>query len=211
MFFYLIIGLTIGYFAGSLHGSLVANQLSGKNVKQLGTNNAGASNAFIQLGKKYGVLVAVIDIAKGAIALLIVHLIMQNSATHLPEKTQFFILVVTGAAAVIGHNYPIWMRFEGGKGTATMIGMLLMLDWTWGSFALFTFLLVTWLTDYIVIGGIMLYLMLIIQAFAEHSTASAVVGILLFIIMAIKHRENFERISNGTEKKVSESLKGKKA
>lgn len=202
------IAIVLGYLFGSLHGSVLASRLSGRNLKELGTKNAGASNAFIELGKGYGVLVAVVDIAKGAIAIGVIAWLLQQFST-IETDSLFFFYTLTGTFAVIGHNFPVWMKFNGGKGTATMIGMMLALDWHWGLFALVAFLIITWLTDYIVIGGLMLYLVLIVETLTKHSVISFWVALGLLVVMIYQHRENFERIHLKTEKRVSTAFRSK--
>ncbi|WP_328799648.1 glycerol-3-phosphate acyltransferase [Savagea serpentis] len=202
------LSIAIGYLFGSLHGSVLASRLSGRNLKELGTKNAGASNAFIELGKGYGMLVAIVDISKGAIAIGTMAILLHQFSSVEPNSL-FFLYILTGTFAVIGHNFPIWMKFNGGKGTATMIGMMLALDWHWGLFALITFLIITWLTDYIVIGGLMLYLVLIVETLTKHSVMSFWVALGLLAVMIYQHRENFERIHLKTEKRVSAAFRSK--
>lgn len=208
MIMWSFIAVAIGYLFGSLHGSVLASRLAGRNLKELGTKNAGASNAFIELGKGYGILVAIVDISKGAVAIGVIAWLLERFSLFDPSSL-FFLYTLTGTFAVIGHNFPVWMKFNGGKGTATMIGMMLALDWHWGLFALAAFLIITWLTDYIVIGGLMLYLVLIVETLTKHSVISFWVALGLLVVMIYQHRENFERIHLKTEKRVSAAFRSK--
>jgi acyl phosphate:glycerol-3-phosphate acyltransferase len=107
-----------GYLLGSIPTAYVAGRLSrGKDIRQLGDGNMGAQNAFRQLGPAIGLMVGVIDAAKGAFAVLLAQ------AFGLPQSVVF----VTGGAAVIGHNWPFLIGFRGGRGEATTIGILLVL------------------------------------------------------------------------------------
>src|SRR4051812_24693385 len=118
-----IIGIIIfGYLIGCLHGSTVAHLISGVNLKETGVKNAGASNAMIVLGKRYGALVALIDIGKGIFAVVAVRLL--TGYFGLPAEYMILLLFIVGAAVIFGHNFPSHMKFKGGKGTATVIGVL---------------------------------------------------------------------------------------
>jgi glycerol-3-phosphate acyltransferase PlsY len=108
----------LGYLLGSIPTAYVAGRLSrGSDIRRLGDGNMGAQNAFRQLGPAIGILVGLIDAAKGAIAVLLAQ------ALGMPQSVVF----VTGGAAVIGHNWPFLLRFRGGRGEATTIGILMVL------------------------------------------------------------------------------------
>lgn len=205
---WLFIVFIICYFIGCLHGSVVAQKLSGVNLKETGVRNAGASNATIVLGKKFGMLVAAIDIGKGVIAILIAHVILQW-ITMAPEYHALF-LYIASAAVILGHVYPFYMKFDGGKGTATIIGVLLGLNWWLGLIAVAIFILATIISDYIVVGVFTLYASLMIIAIWKFpSTWTLLISIILLLVAIYKHTENFKRIRLGEEKKVSAVL-GKK-
>ncbi|KAA0955837.1 glycerol-3-phosphate acyltransferase [Sporosarcina sp. ANT_H38] len=190
-----------GYAVGCLHGSVVAQKISGVNLKETGVKNAGASNATIVLGKKFGALVAAIDIGKGAGAVLLVHYFTKNAG--LPEDSVALLLFLTAAAAVIGHNFPFYMNFNGGKGTATIIGVLLAIDWRVGLIGFVLFVVVALVTDFLVFGVLMLYVTLIAMAVRADGYWPIVIAALLFAIAIWKHLENFQRMKERSEKRVS--------
>ena len=108
----------LGYFLGSIPTAYIAGRvLKGKDIRQIGDGNMGAQNAFWQLGAKIGFLVGTVDIANGALAVIIAQ------AANLPQVA----VLVTGAAAVIGHSWPVFLKFRGGRGESTAIGVLLVL------------------------------------------------------------------------------------
>ena len=110
--------VALGYFFGSIPTAYIAGRLlKGKDIRQIGDGNMGAANAFRQLGAKIGTTVFLIDAGKGALAILIAQ------AASLP----LVAVLLTGAAAVIGHNWPVFIGFRGGKGESTTIGVLLTL------------------------------------------------------------------------------------
>jgi glycerol-3-phosphate acyltransferase PlsY len=108
--------VTLGYFIGSIPTAYIAGRLlKGKDIRRLGDANMGAANAFRQLGAKVGITVGIIDAAKGVLAVVIAQL------ANIPQLA----VLLTGVAVVVGHNWPVFLRFRGGRGEATTIGVLL--------------------------------------------------------------------------------------
>jgi len=202
---WLAVILLAGYVLGCVHGSVLAQQLSGVNLKETGVKNAGASNATIVLGKKFGALVALIDIGKGVLAILVLRALLGSTFS---EEAVWTLLFLAGAAVVIGHNFPFYMKFNGGKGTATVIGVLLALDWRIGLAGLVLFITASLLSDYIVVGVLMLYVtLLVFSVWMAEGAWPIVTAAGLFLLALWKHIENLKRIREGTEKKVSAVFK----
>ena len=198
-----------GYFIGGLHGSYIAQWISGVNVKDQGVKNSGASNATIVLGWKFGALVALFDIGKGFIAVLLLAYILDTQS--LINGYTNTLLLLIGAAVVIGHNYPFWMNFDGGKGTASIIGIMFAVDWRMGCIGLTLLILITVITDYLPIGVLFLYLTLLVYVFwFMGGFWPNFISLALFTLAIWKHRENILRIKQGTEPKVSTVMKKKK-
>ncbi|MDN4606239.1 glycerol-3-phosphate acyltransferase [Sporosarcina highlanderae] len=200
--------IVFGYIVGCLHGSTIARWISGVNLKETGVKNAGASNAMIVLGKKYGALVALIDIGKGIIAVFVVRWLVDHY--QLPAEHATFLLFAVGAAVVFGHNFPFHMKFNGGKGTATVIGVLFAIDWRFGLAGFALFVLVALVTDLMVFGVLMLYITLILMAFWLDGTWTIFVAALLFLMAIWKHIENLKRIREGTEPRIRAAFKKKR-
>lgn len=197
--------LLTGYVIGCAHGSVLAQRLSGVNLKETGVKNAGASNATIVLGKRYGALVALVDIGKGALSIIILRMLLGNAFS---EEVVWTLLFLAGAAVVFGHNFPFYMNFNGGKGTATVIGVLLALDWRIGLAGLALFIAASLLSNYIVVGVLMLYVTLLVLAVWMAEGAWPIVTAAgLFLLALWKHIENLRRIKEGTEKKVRTVIK----
>jgi glycerol-3-phosphate acyltransferase PlsY len=107
--------ILLGYLLGSIPTAYIAGHiLKGDDIRQMGDENMGAANAFRELGRKAGVMVGIIDAGKGALAVIIAQ------ATNMPQ----IAVMCTGAAAVIGHNWPVFIGFRGGRGESTTIGIL---------------------------------------------------------------------------------------
>ncbi|MDW0114127.1 glycerol-3-phosphate acyltransferase [Sporosarcina saromensis] len=203
-----IIGIIVfGYLVGCLHGSTVAQWFSGVNLKESGVKNAGASNATIVLGKRFGALVAIIDIGKGIFAILAVRFIAERVGFSVESLTALLFLV--GVAVVFGHNFPFHMKFNGGKGTATIIGVLFALDWRFGLAGLVLFIIVALLTDILVYGVLMLYGTFLAAAIWMVGVWPIVIAVLLFVMAIWKHSENIQRIRNGTEPRIRAVFKKK--
>lgn len=205
-----ILCVLIGYLMGCIHGSKIAQFLSGVDLKKTGHGNAGASNATLSLGWKYGILVAIIDIGKGVVAIIGIHMYLANTAIFTEEQT--WLLTYTIAAGVIlGHNFPFHMGFNGGKGTASIIGILLAVDWKIGLFALILFVILSFTTNYLIVGVFEFYLVFCTATYLWiPGMGPTLIAIGLFIIAIILHSENIKRLIQGTEPKVTSAFKKSK-
>ena len=208
IWFYIVIIIISGYLVGSLHGSVIAQKLSGINVKENGIKNSGASNATIVLGWKYGLLVAIFDIGKGFLSVFL----LSSLTSNLQEYSEFHIslLYLMSFMVVIGHNYPVWMKFNGGKGTAAVIGVLFALDWKMGLIGLVGLVLTSLITDYLLIGVLFLYLTFCgYSIWCSNDAWPIIIAFSLLLLATWKHRENILRIKAGAEPRVSRVLKFK--
>ncbi|RAZ80899.1 glycerol-3-phosphate acyltransferase [Planococcus halotolerans] len=210
MTLWIVSALISGYVIGCLHGSLVAQILSGTNIKATGVKNSGASNAAIVLGWKYGALVAFLDIFKGFAAVMAMRLLLGSSS--LPSETVWAILFFIAAGVVLGHNFPFYMKFNGGKGTAAVIGVMIALDWQLGLLGLALLIVIALATDYLVIGVLALYAVFLLIAFwPADGLWPYVIALSLMAMAFLKHLENIRRVKDGTENKVSAVLRKKSA
>jgi glycerol-3-phosphate acyltransferase PlsY len=210
MWVWLTVVLCGGYLLGCLHGARIAQIISGVNLKNEGVKNFGASNATIVLGKKYGALVAAVDIGKGVLAVMLAHTIAVQ--TNLSDENSIIIVFAAGAAVVFGHIFPFFMNFNGGKGTATVIGILFGINWLFGLLAFIVFIVVALVTDYLVFGVLMLYISLFIFAMWFSSGIwPPIIALGLFVVAILKHFENIQRMKKGDESRISAVFKkGKK-
>jgi len=201
--------LVAGYLIGCIHGSNAAQVLSGVNLKKAGHGNAGASNATLSLGWKYGILVGLIDIGKGIFAILLFRFIL-NDYFSFTDSEISILLYLTGAAVILGHNFPIHMKFRGGKGTASLIGIFIALDWKMGLIGFIAIIVFSLITDYLIIGVFVLYAIFVISALIfEPSISPSIISFLLFLIAFYLHKENMKRMRHGTEPKVTSAFKKK--
>ena len=164
-----------------------------------GSANLGASNAAIVIGWRAGILTGIHDIAKGALAVILARLLFPN-AVH--------IGAVAGVACVLGHIFPFYLKFRGGKGFASYLGMLLALDWKFALIMMGLVLVVTLIFDYIVIGTVSVIVIgPVYFGIASQSFMMPLILLAASAVILYKHRENFPRILNGTEKGLRSVLK----
>ena len=196
---YIIASFT-GYFLGSFQTAFFMGKLvSSIDIRQHGSNNAGASNVAIVVGWKYGVITALTDILKGVVAVWFIRFLY-------PDST--FLPFLAGSMAVIGHIFPYYLGFSGGKGLATMIGMALAYDYRIGLIMFITVALITIITNYIAIAAIVMYTLfpVLIYIFG-YTSDNIIVAIVLAFIAYYKHHINVIRIINKEEKGLRASLK----
>ena len=157
-----------------------------------------------------GHLSRLLTLVKGILAIGLLRLLLGSTA--LSFEVQWVLLFLMGASVVIGHNYPFWMHFDGGKGTASVIGVMLVLDWRIGLAGLLLMIVISLVTDYLLIGVLFLYITFFVLAFwVTDSPMPLIITIALFLLALWKHRENIQRLKTGTEPRVSSVIKKKKA
>ncbi|WP_342470589.1 glycerol-3-phosphate acyltransferase [Ureibacillus sp. FSL K6-3587] len=206
----LIISLIAGYFIGCIHGSNVAQYLSGVNLKEAGHGNAGASNATLTLGWKYGILVGLIDIGKGVLAIILAKYFLNHFTSLDAEQISIFLYLI-GAAVIFGHNFPIHMNFRGGKGTASLIGIFVAINWKMGLLAVVGLIVVSLLTNYLILGVFFFYFAFAISALLyEPSLWPFIIVLFLLLVAIILHLENIKRMKRGTEPTIRSAFKKKK-
>ncbi|HWK23502.1 MAG TPA: glycerol-3-phosphate acyltransferase [Ureibacillus sp.] len=205
----IIIVILAGYSIGCIHGSTIAKLLSGVDLKKVGHGNAGASNATLSLGWKFGVLVALIDIGKGILAIVLLRLSLIYTAFTFEQTS--LLLYLIGASVILGHNFPIHMKFRGGKGTASLIGIFVALNWKIGLLAVVVFIIASLITNYLLIGVFILYIIFSVTALLIEPTIwpFLITLFLLFIALTL-HIENIQRMRAGIEPRVTAAFKKKR-
>ena len=149
----ILTSIIVGYFMGNLMASyLVAKWVMGYDIRQHGTGNAGGSNSFMLMGWKNGLIVGVVDNLKAFIAVYIIRILYTNHP-DLP-----LLMIIAGSMAVIGHIFPFFMSFKGGKGVACFMGMCLGVDGMIGLYVILIIMGLTILTDYVALASIIGYI-----------------------------------------------------
>ena len=204
---YTIAVAVIAYLIGSINSSiLISKAVTGKDIRTSGSGNAGATNMLRTMGKKYAVITLVIDILKGVVALLLAKLAINlgayTSATY-----------IAGVAVVLGHNFPVFFGFKGGKGVATSLGVVLLLDWKIGLITLVVALAIMAISKYVSLGSITAAVVfMVLQVIAMAVTDSFDIARLICVLilgglLIIRHRANIVRLANGTENKLGAKKK----
>ncbi|WP_414672210.1 glycerol-3-phosphate acyltransferase [Lentibacillus sp.] len=191
----------IGYLFGCIHGSQVIGKYKKMDIKNTGVKNSGASNTTILLGWKYGILVALIDIFKATLSVLLVLYILESQGITGPAQT--LLVYINALFIIVGHNHPVTMKFSGGKGTASLVGILLAIDWQIAVIGIAILLLFTLATDYLVVGVLFMYVSFLVTTFLFFGIEPTMVVVLLSIMSILKHMENYKRIINKEETKIS--------
>jgi glycerol-3-phosphate acyltransferase PlsY len=195
-----IVSVLIGYLLGCSSMALYIGKLKNVDVRKNGTGNLGASNAMMLMGWGAGVLTAFHDIGKAVLAVWLCRRLF-------PEVP--YIGLVAGVGAVLGHNFPFYLRFKGGKGLAAFWGMTLMINWKFALAVALGITLITLITDYIFLGTIAAAIAVpIFVYFILGGAAAAIVGAASVCIIA-RHKDNFIRLKNGTEKGFRRANSGK--
>ena len=203
---YIIVAL-VAYLIGSVSFSvIISKKMAGFDVREKGSGNAGATNMLRSVGTKAAVLTLLCDALKGVVAIIfaiIVGAIAKNSDKAL-------LVQIAGILVVIGHTFPVFFNFKGGKGVATSLGVLLMTNWKIGLICLVFALVLMALTRMVSMGSVgaaVLFPVLVLFINTNYTISDGssyfVYSIILALIVAFNHRSNIQRILNGTENKIS--------
>lgn len=195
-----LLAFVLGYLLGSLNTALIVGRLYGKDIRRHGSNSAGLTNALRVLGKAAALLVLAGDVLKGIAACLI------GLALAVWLGPDCISLLAAGAGAIVGHNWPLYFGFKGGKGALTGIAVLFMLDWRIAALCLGLFVLLVALTRFVSLGTICATLLFAILSFLPafgHGTHVHFFAALMAAIVILKHRQNVGRLLSGTENKLS--------
>ena len=198
----------IGYLFGCFQTSYFISKLvSKKDIREIGSGNAGASNVTSELGWKYGILTGFVDVLKAYVPTQLI--LYFSPGAYQPLD----LMALAGTSAILGHIYPFFLDFRGGKGVACYIGMLLAIDWKIGVAVMIGLILITIITDYVSVGSISLYIIIPVLTYTSGDYSNIVVrcAVVLFIVGMIKHWINVQRIMNGTETGLRSVFKKNKA
>jgi acyl phosphate:glycerol-3-phosphate acyltransferase len=184
----------VAYAIGSMPFAwLLARGWGARDLRRVGSGNVGATNVFRASGAAPGVLTAVLDVAKGAVSVAVAARLGGGAATA----------AAAGLAAIVGHVYPVWLHFRGGKGVATACGVFAVLTPVAVPPALAVFLCTVWLTKYVSLGSLLASLTLPLLAYATGSPVPmVVVACAACALIVFRHRSNVGRLRTGTERRL---------
>jgi glycerol-3-phosphate acyltransferase PlsY len=203
--------VVLAYLLGSIPTSIwISKAVFGIDIRDYGSGNPGATNTYRVLGSKWGTFVMIADITKGVIATSLYILIpfyLQNELA----RTNF--MIVLGLAAVLGHIFPIWADFKGGKGVATILGMALAIQPIVALICIVVFLITLFTTRFVSLSSMLasiVFMVLILFIFKEKETSYRVFAIIVALMVVVTHQKNIGRLLNGKENKAPLFKKNRK-
>jgi glycerol-3-phosphate acyltransferase PlsY len=231
---FLVLGAVISYLIGSLNASIIMSRVLKKDdIRNSGSGNAGATNMVRTYGKAYGVLAFILDFLKVVAAYYIVFLIFRSFDPAGVEKYQYFFKVTVGFFCFIGHIYPCFFGFKGGKGVTVCAAMICLLDWRMFVLGFILFFAIVFITKYISFSSILFAIVYPVATFIlfdkEYSfihhfirakntfgenemklrLAALAISIVFSVFVLVKHRENIKRLLKGEENKIGSGKKKK--
>lgn len=204
--FLISVTVIVAYLLGSIPTAVWYSQgFFGLDIRQYGSGNAGATNTFRVLGKRAGTIVMLIDVLKGYTAASLSTLLWYMDVITVNEVLTFRI--VFGLVAVMGHLYPVFANFKGGKGVASLLGMILATHPEMAAVCIGIFLLVVIASQYVSLGSILAALafpvLLLLQIFGQKENPLLIgFGFVIFLLVVLTHQKNIGRILRGRENRT---------
>ena len=204
MLAYICIGI-IAYLIGSVNFSvIISKRVAGCDVREKGSGNAGTTNMLRSVGKGAAAITLICDILKGVVAIGIAMLL----GSIIPNVDKALLVQIAGIFVIIGHTFPVFFKFKGGKGIATSLGILLMINWQIGLICLVFALVLMALTRMVSLGSVaaaILYPVLTLFITEHYLVPGSylIFSIIVAVIVLFNHRSNIKRILTGTENKIS--------
>ena len=199
-----VCGILTGYLLGCCNTAAILARIKGFDIRQNGSGNAGASNALVTMGKGAAVCSALVDILKAFLPVFLLRRVIP-----VPESCAHLSIAV-GAAVILGHMYPFWMQFRGGKGFASLLGLSLALDWRFFLIGIGITAVILLTARYIALATLLCTVLLPVGWFLETKSLPELLILLVPAVCMIgKHVQNLRRIANGTEIKFGEKKQAK--
>ena len=185
------------FLLGSIPFGVVVAKIYGVNLKKVGSGNIGATNVLRSMGKGPALLTLVGDVVKGSLAIVIGRFFL-----HSPSLEG-----IIGLSAIVGHNFSLFLRFRGGKGVATSIGVLLIYSPKVGALTVILWLMVIVVTRYSSLAAIVSFGLLPLSIYVlDYSQEKLVIGILVAFLLIFRHTDNIKRLLHGTELKIGKRV-----
>ena len=203
--------LFTGYFAGSINPAIILSKSKGRDIRTLGSGNAGATNTLRNFGKLSALIVLLADVLKCVVAVLFGGFI----AKTFNQGIELLGEIAAAMGCILGHNFPIYFKFKGGKGVVVSATAIFMLDWRVGIAALLSFIVIFAISRYVSLGSVLSACIAVVASVFFAYRSSWLLGnnlVLFFVIFAalltiIRHHANIARLIKGTESKTTFSKK----
>ena len=202
---YLVLGsiFIFGYFLGSIPFGLILTKISGLgDIRKIGSGNIGATNVLRTGNKKIALLTLLFDGGKGAVAIYLITIILPRVFDNNFDMVEFYQCIVA-ISAVVGHCFPIWLRFKGGKGVATGFGVILSLNLNIGIIALLIWVLIAKIFKISSMSALIVYFLIpVLMFYYETEIIYFLSSFLISLVCFVQHRENIKRLINRSEPKI---------
>ncbi len=202
-----IIGIIISYLVGGIPFGYLIAVLKGTDIRTQGSGNIGATNVGRVLGKKYGLIIFILDMLKGFIAVFFVPALV-SSVVNIPTTTDNLLVILCGFCAVFGHAFPVYLKFKGGKAVATSFGVFIWLVPISIAIAFGVWLLTVIVTRYVSLGSmigsmaVVVAIVVVVNSPFGDNVYLTAMSVAVAILIIARHTSNIQRIIAGTEKKV---------
>ena len=208
----IVIAVFLSYFIGSISSAVIISKtFFGRDIREEGSGNAGATNMLRTHGKKMGALTLIFDVLKGVVAVFLANLIMNITSTD--EFILKMIPLTAGLFVILGHNFPVFFNFRGGKGVATSLGVVLALNYKVALIVACVALLVMIMTRYVSLGSVLAGILYVAVDLAymiftdNFYYPELIFSVLVGSLLIIRHHQNIKRLLNGTENKLGQKKK----
>jgi len=193
----LILCFIVAYLIGSINTSMIVSNIYKKDIREHGSGNAGATNALRTFGKLPAAIVLFCDFLKAVVAILISYIFIHYGYGKIFEYA-------AGTGVILGHNYPVYFGFRGGKGVITSFGVILMIHPIFALVSLVSAALVMMITKYVSLGSIFSAIMFFILSFftKEKDTYFIIFAFITAVLLILRHKENIKRLIKGEESKL---------
>ena len=204
-----LVCLAVGYLFGIFQTGYIYGRVHGIDIRKYGSGNSGSTNALRVMGKKAGLTVFLGDFLKTVIPCMAVRFVFKDQ----PDYAYVYMLYI-GLGVILGHNYPFYMNFKGGKGIAVTAGIIIITDLRLTAVCLMAFILIVGLTRYVSLGSLVVSVLFLVGLvikgqmglfYVSHAYLMEmyVIGVLFVISAFVRHKANIGRLLNGTENKIS--------
>ncbi len=194
------------YLLGSVPTSVWVGRIwFGLDIREHGSGNAGATNTFRVLGKKAGIFVMLVDILKGLLAATVALILLRQG--YIESEMLILWKLILGIVAIVGHILPVFAGFRGGKGVATLAGMMMGVQWEITLICVFIFLITLLLSNYVSLSSMVAslsfpLLVVLVPGFQQDNLILPIFGFALFVAVVFTHRKNIKRLIRGDENKT---------
>ncbi|RLQ93659.1 glycerol-3-phosphate 1-O-acyltransferase PlsY [Falsibacillus albus] len=200
----IVAALALGYLIGSMNTAVIVGKIYGRDIRSHGSGNAGLTNTLRVLGKSAAIFVLAGDILKGVIACFVglsLHVYLFSG-----EAQDCVSLLAAGAGVVIGHNWPVYFGFKGGKGALTAVAVLFMINWIMALLCVGFFVMIVALTRYVSLGSVSATILFAAISFIPafgNTFYFYIFAFLMACMVIFRHLENIKRLFSGTENKLN--------